>query len=148
MKRSRYTVLIDDFPQKGTHLFFNTMTQDFIEIDDAVKRTVENLPEKPETSTARKAMRKLKRMSFVVDNEDVDTRNIEGWFSQLKADNREVQATVLTTYACNFACPYCVEEGVKAPVHMSDETANLSPADSRFSSIILWSGRSLPRLLP
>ena len=123
MKRSRYTLLIDDFPQKGTHLFFNTMTQDFIEIDDAVKHTIENLPDKPGTVTARRAIRKLRRMRFVVPDEDTDSKNMETWFSELKEDNREVQATVLTTYGCNFACPYCVEESVKAPVHMSDETA-------------------------
>ena len=123
MKRSRYTVLIDDFPRRGEHLFFNTRTQDFIEIDDDLKHVVEVLPAKPQTQRARGALKKLRRMGFIVQDEDEDARNIEGWFSELKTDNRVIQATVLTTYGCNFACPYCVEEGIKAPVHMSRETA-------------------------
>jgi uncharacterized protein len=62
-------------------------------------------------------------MGFLAQNETEERENIARYFHGLKTDSARVDATVLTTYACNFACPYCVEEGVKAAVHMDDQTA-------------------------
>jgi uncharacterized protein len=123
MIRSRYTLLYDNFPQEGKHLFFSTRTQATVVIDSELKALLESLPRDSLSESSRDVLSQLTRMGFLVSDEKEDRRIIEGWFQELKSDTSQVAATILTTYACNFACPYCVEGEVIAPVHMNDATA-------------------------
>lgn len=66
---------------------------------------------------------RLKGMGFVLDDSEDEDVAIEGWFAKIAQDKSIMRATVLTTYDCNFACPYCVEAGVTAPIYMGRETA-------------------------
>jgi uncharacterized protein len=123
MQRSRYTLLIDDFPERGKHLFFCTRTQAVVVIDDQLKRGVERLPSNGTGPGVDQAMQELRRRGFLVADRGEDTRIIEEWFRRIRTDTSHLKVILLTTYACNFACSYCVEEGVKAPVFMTEETA-------------------------
>lgn len=123
MIRSRYTLLYENFPEQGKHLFFSTRTQAIVVIDNELKVLLGSLPTPGIPESAQGALSQLIRMGFLVSSEEDDRRIMEGWFQELKSDTSQVAATILTTYACNFACPYCVEEEVIAPVHMSDATA-------------------------
>ncbi len=123
MTQSKYTLFVEDFPQQGQHLFFNTRTQALIAVDEELKACVQGLPSLCIGKRTADALATLVKMGFVVQNEAEDSRCIEDYFRDLKSNGSLVQATVLTTYACNFACPYCVEEGVKAAIHMDEETA-------------------------
>jgi uncharacterized protein len=122
MKRSRYTVLVPNFPKAGQHLLFSTLTQALIAIPDDLRRVLDNLPAPPPPS-ARAALRKLRAMGFLAEDEGRDRAKLEAYFHDLKSDTRMITATVLTTMACNFACTYCVEEGVTGAVHMDQDTA-------------------------
>jgi uncharacterized protein len=123
MIRSRYTLLYEDFPEPGKHLFFSTRTQATVVIDNELKSLLGSLPAQNTPESSQDTLSQLARMGFLVSDEEADRRIMEAWFQELKSDTSQVAATILTTYACNFACPYCVEEEVIAPVHMSDATA-------------------------
>ena len=123
MRLSRFTIFIDEFPGTGTHLAFNTRTQAQVVIDQRLRDVLEDLAGNEYDSDTTTALTRLQNMGLVVaDGEDED-RTIEAWFAEIAQDKSVMRATVLTTYDCNFACPYCVEQGVKAPVYMSRETA-------------------------
>jgi uncharacterized protein len=92
-------------------------------IDDALKASIEALPAEPGKPETSAAFTQLAKMGFLVSAQDEDDKAIEDWFARMRADDSILRPTVLTTYACNFACTYCVEEGVKQAVFMSDETA-------------------------
>ena len=136
MVRSRYTIYIDDYPETGQHLLFNTLTQGIVVVDDEARGAIDALPAKPRnagatsssTPDAAEALGTLEDLGFLVADEAADAKNIERYFSDLGTGDDSVQATVLTTFACNFACPYCVEEGVKGAVHMDPETARRTAA--------------------
>ena len=42
------------------------------------------------------------------------------WYNKARYNKSIMRATILTTYDCNFACEYCVEEGVKKQVKMDE----------------------------
>ncbi len=128
MKKSKYTLFIEDFPDRGKHLFFATRTQAVVVVDQELKETVERLPAFNRGGGKRTAdaLASLLQMGFLAQNEEEERRSIEEYFRALKEDVSRLDATVLTTYACNFACTYCVEEGVKTAVHMDEATAKRS----------------------
>jgi len=123
MIRSKYTVLYGDFPGPGKHLFFSTRTQATVVIDDELRELLASLPDGDVPKAVRPTVAKLVEMGFVVESEEEDRRIITKWFDAMKSDSSRILATVLTTYACNFACPYCVEGEVIAPISMSRDTA-------------------------
>ncbi|MGQ9630154.1 MAG: radical SAM protein [bacterium] len=123
MRLSKHTLFIPDFPDEGKFLAFNTRTQAVVVIDRELKGIIDGLPSAPTEGRSREALSKLEEMGILVGDAVDENRVIEGWFRDIKSDTSQVKATVLTTYACNFACTYCVEEGVKARIYMDDETA-------------------------
>ena len=120
---TRYSITVPDFPTPGQHLLYNTRTRGIVVVDAGLRAALDRLPDLPADRQARASLRGLRRLGYLVRGEAEDTKALEAYFRDLRAEPSSVQATVLTTYACNFACTYCVEEGVKAPVHMSDATA-------------------------
>jgi len=123
MIASRFNVTVPDFPGSGKHLFYNTVTQAQVVIDDELKAIIGALPALPQKEESRTAIAQLQRMGFLVASKDDDTAALEKIFKNVWDDHSVIRATVLTTYSCNFGCVYCVEEGVKEPVFMDEKTA-------------------------
>ncbi len=124
MRLSRYVKQVIDFPKPGRHLLFNTLTHSFVEIDDATRSYAESPDGRRPKMVRRRTVSRLRRMGFLVPSRERDAKRVERYFGELKSEIDSVlQATVLTTFDCNFACTYCVEEGVIQPVYMDDRTA-------------------------
>ena len=60
-------------------------------------------------------------LGFVVDDSVDEIETFKRWYNESRYDKSTMRATILTTYDCNFACEYCVEDGVKNPVKMDEE---------------------------
>jgi uncharacterized protein len=123
MRLSLNTIFVDDFPKEGQCIVYQTRTQAQVVVDRELKNILDELPTPPQKEEAREALLQLEKMGLVIDNGADEKQILEEWFEALKGDRSELKATILTTYDCNFACPYCVEEGVKAPVSMDRQTA-------------------------
>jgi uncharacterized protein len=123
MKLTRYHVYVEDYPEPGRHLLFNTRSQGLVEVEDSLRSALDELPAPPRLRSHRRAIRRLRRLGFIVDNDGRDDELIEEYFADISAGSGAFRAVVLTTFACNFACTYCVEEGVTSNLRMSDETA-------------------------
>jgi uncharacterized protein len=123
MTASRFTSWITDFPARGSHLLFNALTRAQVIIDDELCAAVAALPNAPARAHILAALDRLGAMGFVVAAEDDDARSLEAWFGAMRNDHTVLRPTVLTTYSCNFACAYCVEEGIRGPVFMDEKTA-------------------------
>ena len=123
MERSRYTKYVLDYPESGQHLLFNTLTHGLLAIDDELKGCLDDLPSRP-SSIPKGYLKELRKQHMVVTDQDEDQSLVETYFREIKtiAEN-SLEVTVLTTFACNFACTYCVEDGVISSLRMSEETA-------------------------
>ena len=123
MKRSLYTKYVDNYPSEGRHILFNTLNHGIMVVDDLLRARLDNLNGNS-SSIPKKYLRELKNQRMVVKDEREDRRNLETYFKEIKKRaESSLDVTILTTFACNFACVYCVEDGVISSIRMDEETA-------------------------
>lgn len=130
MKLSRFNIWVKDCPAKDEFLVFNTRTQALIKISPGLKDTLDNLGKfKTEelSLVTRGCLAALKESGIVVESEKEEEEKLKDFFRQLKYDYSALpfEATILTTYACNFRCAYCFEESVKDDVFLDQKTSDL-----------------------
>lgn len=124
---SRYVVIVDDYPQNGKHLVFNSFTHAMLNVDDDLRNLICE-PNRPVDRDVLKDLSVLRKIGIVVDDRSDETEIVKKWYNDFRADMSRISATILTNYDCNFACTYCIEEGVRKPVYM-DEPYSDSAAD-------------------
>ncbi len=124
MKLSYYTIIVDDYPNKGESLVYNTRTQALIKLDRGLSEAIKNLSEQTQ-QRYREEIKLLHNNGILVLDEEEENRRIEDFFHQLKEGIRKASfpVSVLTTYACNFDCEYCFQKSSRVNEAMSKDTA-------------------------
>jgi uncharacterized protein len=122
MRRSRYTFAIDDFPDTGKILLFNTLTRAQVVVDAEMRSLLDRLPRAEAPAASADSLARLLRLGILCADDADEDSALEQWFQRVHAGDGALRPTVLTTYSCNLACTYCVEEGVKEPVFMDEAT--------------------------
>ena len=122
MKLSRFTVSVPNYPTAKETLLFNTLTQSLVLVEEGLQKVLDRLPltEDIDQKTS-EYLKALEECGTVVGDEVDEDKVLRHWFDQLKYDTSTLEVVVLTTYACNFRCSYCVEEGVKGKIYMTPE---------------------------
>lgn len=131
MKLSKYTVFYDNYHGANADvigLTYNTRTQGVLGVDQRGRDFINRLrltpgflpPVEPDDQAGLEA---FTDSGIIIDKETDESRVLEDWFSEIRYRRRALQATILTTYKCNFACAYCFEERLndRQPV-MDDQT--------------------------
>lgn len=122
MKLSRFNIWVEDYPKKGENLLFNSRTQALIKIDNPFKEALLELSPKIQES-----LPALKNNGIIVEDAKEEELKLKDFFRQLKYENNNLafEATILTTYSCNFKCVYCFEESVKENTSLDEKTSEL-----------------------
>ncbi len=123
MRLSRYVSIVSDYPEAGQHLTFQWMTQAMAILDDEICAIIDRSEPFDEGLLPRDIVEQLDRMGIIIADEVDERAETERWYQQVKSSKATFKAMVMTTYDCNFACTYCVEEGVKRPVKQDGELA-------------------------
>jgi uncharacterized protein len=123
LRLSQYTVTIENYPDNGKHLLFNTLTHAMVSIDDQLKGLIHE-SDPPAGEDALKDIRMLKRMGMLVDQQVNEAELSRKFHNTLRTDLSKIYVKILTTYDCNFACGYCIEEGVKRPIYMDAQCSD------------------------
>ncbi len=123
MKLSKHTVILEDFPKEGLYLVYNTRNQAQVVVDKNLRERLKEKNLKPQSNGEEEAFKTLKGIGILVEDSTDEDKLLEEWFGLIQNDRTSMRAMVLTTYDCNFACPYCVEAGVRKKLYMSDKTA-------------------------
>lgn len=124
MKLSRY---IHTFRNNGHIVLFQTRTLAVAEVDDQTLSTLRKLPDPKLQEEFSGELDALAEQGFVLEKDKDETELLSDWFNGINTQAPQYTAMVLTTYACNLNCGYCIEGGnVSAPVSMNHETADLS----------------------
>jgi len=131
MQVSKYNLWVENYPEKGENLLFNTRTQALLTVDDRVQPALRGLPQNKDEITdpiVRKNLAALKENGIIVESQSHEEILTEDFFRQLKEESYRMpfEVTILTTLNCNFGCVYCFEESVKDDVFMDQYTANLT----------------------
>lgn len=116
MKLSRYLKIypLDHSPDRV--ILFSTRKASKIIIS---KETLKEIEEK---RLSQEETELLKDLKIVVEDPEEEKREMGRHFHRINSMNRELDLTVALNLDCNFACVYCFEENVKAPLYMDEKT--------------------------
>ena len=118
-KPSQFNVLIRDYPEKGSHLVYNTLSRAIVQLSD------EGLEALMEPSRGdRRLVEGLVRLGMAVPEEVDEGKRFEKLFEEWRRSRRFLTLVVLTTLRCPMACVYCFERDVQDGSFMSDEVAD------------------------
>ena len=56
-----------------------------------------------------------------MDGQIDEARQLDHWLNQIRYTPTAIEPLISVTYECNFACPYCIQEGVKGRKLRMDE---------------------------
>jgi uncharacterized protein len=134
MLLSKFNLWVENYPQRGEYLLFNTRTQALLKINQELKQDLDKLSSsklQAPSSKLKENINSLKQNGIIVEDENEEEAKLKDFFRQLKyeSDNLPFEITILTTYACNFKCVYCFEESVKDNIFLDEPTSD---------SIINW----------
>lgn len=115
MKLSRYTLFVDDYPEPGKSLAYNTRTQGLVVLSRQIRSFLSELPRDLHfyPNETQPILGKLQEMGITAPDEADELDIVRDWFETVRHNSRKLEAYVLTSYFCNFACPYCFEGKVK-----------------------------------
>jgi len=125
MRLSKYTIVHRDYPGKGTHLAWSGLSEALVELNDEVLDKLSDAEQGVALSdTEQEALQPLLDAGITVPLDADENALWTKQMNQARADRSEIRATILTTWACNLACPYCIEGyGAASKGNMSLETA-------------------------
>jgi uncharacterized protein len=118
MQLSRFVEFV---PVENEYLAYNTLTQSVLLLNQETKDIVCNNPTQAAKDTN---FAPLLEEKFLVPATLDESGFIRTWYKKITDSSSELNLTILTTYACNLACVYCVEEGVIKPIIMDLATQN------------------------
>ena len=115
MKLSRYTIFVDDYPGAGKSLAYNTRTQGLVAVNQEIRALLDQLPFSINNAIpeSRPLLSKLEEMGITCRDDADELDIVRDWFQAIRYNSKKLEAYILTTYFCNFACPYCFEGKVK-----------------------------------
>lgn len=123
MRLSKFNIWVEDYPQKGEHLLFNTRTQAIIKVNSQFRQELGNLS----GDQVKENLDALKENGIIIKDEEEEDTKLKDFFRQLKYESQGLsfEVTILTTYSCNFRCVYCFEESVRDNVFLDKDTSDL-----------------------
>lgn len=115
MKLSQYTIIVDQYPQPEKHIAYNTKTQALLVINDSIRALLKEMPVAitAVAKEVRPILAKLEEMGITIRDDADELDIMRDWFETIRYNSKKLEAYILTTYFCNFACPYCFEGKVK-----------------------------------
>lgn len=99
-----YTVLYHE-----NYILFNTFTNFLAIIDEDAKRVLQKLEKGHPVDVDDATFNLFKEKGVIIDGNVDEKKILKCVEAENKYDTRSATYTILTTYQCNLACPYCYE---------------------------------------
>ena len=114
MKLSQFTVVVNNYPETGQHLLYNTLSRALIQVDKAEWDVLENLPnDVPTERQGHTFLEPLRSQGFLVPKGIKEgERFLENLNQSPNQKGGQVSVTLLTNLQrCPLACGYCYQQG-------------------------------------
>ncbi len=120
---SRYNVFVKDFPFEGKWLIYNTLWGNSAIVSSKIKERLENADQNiPIDNRNNGHWEKLQKAGIIVADHGREKEQLKDYFKTVAESRVSLSVIIMTTFACNLACPFCIETGVKKAAHMTEET--------------------------
>lgn len=128
LRLSKYAIQSDN--SDDTVLVFNTINRSIVELESNFINIVESNNRSGGTNEEiQSAINQLEEIGVLVEESEDDSAKGYQWYKNVRSNKDVIDLTILTTYSCNLACPYCVENGVKNRIFLKPDTS---------ASIVRW----------
>ncbi len=124
MKPSYFNIFVEDYPDKGKNLIFNTRTQAILEAEKDLALILKKNKGKKINLNERDYYPLIDEGFCIRDNED-EEKIMEKWARDMSLKRDILTVTILVTSRCNFDCPYCFEKGKLEDEDLTIERAEL-----------------------
>jgi uncharacterized protein len=121
MKLSQFSIIIEDYPQKGRHLVYNTFSRSLVEIDNILLSMLYSLGEDEIDEATASALEPLLTQGIVVPSSLNELELYRQKFSEERDRRDRLYATILTTLKCPMRCVYCYQGDIRSDEDMSPE---------------------------
>jgi uncharacterized protein len=122
MRRSRFDVLIREFPGPGEHVLYNTLRDAYVGLDDGALALIERCEQGDDVADEeREVVDALAERGFLVRSRADDDTALHASFERATGDTSVLEVTVMPTAACNLACTYCYQNAQPTGEHMASE---------------------------
>jgi uncharacterized protein len=115
-------MFVENYPQSGHHLVYNTLSRAFLEIDNQSLSMLYSLSKQEPPDSAKPVIQKLQAQGVIVEDEKDEALSFNRMFERQRAESHQLHATILTTYDCPMSCVYCYQKHVKNGGYMSIDT--------------------------
>ena len=121
MQLSAFNVYVEKFPVVGETLVYNTFSGGSVVLDDGYLARLREAPAEGELDPELADT----ELGILVESRESEERAFHSWLRSIKEDASTVSSLVSTSYACNLACSYCLQEEI-----MNGQTMTVATADA------------------
>lgn len=136
MKASRYSFF---YPiENGQYLAYNAVTTGLaVMAGEEYARYLRIVEEQKEPDRASDLVQSLIRGAFLLEDAEDEVAELKAESHMGRFSGGQLYLTVAPTLACNFACPYCYEERVKATMNEEVQDALLAWIERQAAGLTL-----------
>jgi uncharacterized protein len=118
MRLSQFSIIIEDYPQQGRHLVYNTLSRALANIDNIC---LSMLYSHDENDIDDSDLKSLQARGIVVSSSMDEAELYRRKFTEQRARRDRLHATILTTLKCPMRCVYCYQKHIRSSEDMSPE---------------------------
>lgn len=111
MKESSYNIIITEDHEKS--ILFNALTKKYIRVSNKHLAKHKELIKKPnkycEVVELKNLLNKYKECGLIIDDKVDELHLIQSFFNK-QVNETSYSLLIMTTYACNFRCWYCIQQ--------------------------------------
>lgn len=105
MNPSRYNMYVP-LKKEDTYLLYNTLTGALFFVDKELREAIQ----KDSSSIPENLLKDFKKEWIILDDGVDETEMLSFMRDEMRYNSPWLQFLIMTTYACNLACPYCYEK--------------------------------------
>ena len=100
VKLSQFTMVMEDYPEPGHHLVYNTLSRAMIEVDTPCLSMLSSLEHKEPSASMTPVLQRLQTQGIVVPWELDEAQFYRRKFYQRRSSEKRLHAVILTTLEC------------------------------------------------
>jgi uncharacterized protein len=117
MRLSRFNLYVEDYPEAGSTLVHNTLSGAFSVLDDETLAALRKLDAGEELDARERELALDPDLSdtdvaVVVESIEAEEAEFQAWFERKRRRTTKLDVLVSVNLACNFECPYCLQNGI------------------------------------
>lgn len=132
MQLSTFNLYVEDQPEPGKTLVYNTFTGAFVVLDPAELAALRKADAGESLTDAEQALCLEEyaddSVGILVASHAAEEQAFSTWYEEMRSDPERLDVLVSTTFACNMACTYCCQDDVLSGKVMQEETAGQTAA--------------------